>query len=218
MENIVNNTPLILILLLIVLLINVITTIVIYYLLSNEIKNITRTSANNNQNNSKDISKSNFDEKLLLENFQKVLNKNFNEIEEKINNKFLSIQEKLSNSVSELSNLIKDNINTSRNLDETNEDYENIFVLLRNDNLVRTSTERYLIIKKEKKRIFLTISENLLECKPTPEYDSIIEKFYNLERKQNSSKYKLKTPTELEYFDEKTGEYKIKNKGLIVYD
>lgn len=110
----------------------------------------------------------------------------------------------------------KESIPNSNITTQNNE--ETIYVSHQSNKLIKTYSEKYFKIKKDNGKYLLLVSENILSKRPTPEYDQIVEQFYSLGRKRDSTKYRLITPTELEYYNEATGEYKLKSKGKIVYD
>ncbi len=102
---------------------------------------------------------------------------------------------------------------SNTNLNKTTQEKEEIiYISHQNNRLVKTNSEKYFKIKKNKGRYLLLVSDNVLLKSPTPEYDSIIEQFYTLNRKHNSTHYKLVYPTELKYYNESTGEFELKLK------
>lgn len=155
--------------------------------------------------------------------YQNENNKIIRDLREKISiilNKLEKLMENIDNSNKLLEGLNNSKINVPTNFSINSVgESEIIYLSSKNKKLLKIDEEEFFKLKKTKEgRYFLYISDNILKKKPTPEFDIIIQDFYNLEIYPNSKRYKLIEPTELEFYDESTGEYKIKRKGMITYE
>ncbi|MCX7612526.1 MAG: hypothetical protein N2043_13165 [Ignavibacterium sp.] len=109
------------------------------------------------------------------------------------------------------STLVSDNKNQQDQI-------ETINVIYDKQRLQKVNIEKYYKLEKRNGKYYLLISDNILNLNPTPEFDSKIELFYELIRKQNPRRYKLLQPTELSFYDENSGEFEIKVKGKVSYE
>ena len=130
------------------------------------------------------------------------------------------LSEEFDSIVKQLGSLNKSRINNHTNVDSNSvEESEIIYLLYKDNKLIETDEEQYYMLKKTKEgRFFLYISDNILKKTPTPEFDTIIQRFYNVDKLPNPKRYKLVQPTELKYHNEFSGDYEIKQKGTITYD
>lgn len=211
---ILTNNNFILALLLTVLILLILNVIFIYLLLSlkQKIENI--GARVNNITQTFDINRIKPGDNELKRAFE-LQNETLSKmIDQKLNKIFQEMSLKNTMNRAEVQNLKGSNTDLNKT---TQEKEEFVYVSHNNNRLVKTSSEKYFKIKKDKGRYLLLVSENILSKSPTPEYDSIIEQFYKLNRKQNLTRYKLVYPTELKYYNESTGEFEIKSKGVIEY-